>query len=178
MTVRPAAELTHIGFYVADLPAMVQFYRDVLGMVVTDRGTAGGRTWAFMSRNPTEHHQIVLATGRPADAFQLINQISLRLQCLDDLRTFFHQLSAEGASGLEAVTHGNSWSVYFLDPEGNRIELYAKSAWYVSQPMRTPVDMAQSVDQLVAQNDLLTRDDPSRLPLGEWEDQMRLKMRG
>ena len=176
MTTRPAAELTHIGFYVTDLPAMVQFYEDVLGMVVTDRGTAAGRTWAFMSRNPTEHHQIVLATGRPADAFQLINQISLRLHSLEDLRIFYHQLSEEGATALEAVTHGNSWSVYFLDPEDNRIELYAKSAWYVSQPMRTPVDMVQSVEQLVAQNDLLTHEDPSRLPLADWEQQMRLQI--
>jgi catechol-2,3-dioxygenase len=173
---RPDAALTHLGFYVRDLPTMARFYQDVMGMVVTDEGEAGGRSWAFMSRDPGEHHQVVLATGRPPEAFQLINQISFRLKSLDDLRTYYAQLEGEGVTGLEAVTHGNSWSVYFLDPEGNRIELYAKSPWYVSQPLRVGVDMRKSVEELHDETDVMTRDDPSRIPIGAWEVGVRARI--
>ena len=34
----PPAQLTHVGLYVEDMDAMVAFYTDLLGMVVTDRG--------------------------------------------------------------------------------------------------------------------------------------------
>ena len=41
----------------------------------------------FLSRDPNEHHQIVLASGRPAEAqFNVINQISLRVPDLATLR--------------------------------------------------------------------------------------------
>lgn len=41
----------------------------------------------FLSRDPNEHHQLVLASGRPAESnppgFNVINQISLRVPDLD-----------------------------------------------------------------------------------------------
>lgn len=173
MSSLPRPSLTHLGFYVTDMPTMVAFYTGQLGMVVTDSGEGAGAAWTFLSGDPAEHHQIVLATGRPAGSFQLLNQVSFRLPDLEGLRTYHRHLSGTGANGLEAVTHGNSWSVYFLDPEGNRIELYCSSPWYVSQPMRIHVDMGQSVDTLMAETDALTRDDPSRRPLADWSDEIR-----
>ncbi len=164
----PRPALTHLGFYVTNMALMVEFYTSQLGMVVTDRGEAAGAAWTFLSGDPREHHQVVLATGRPPGSFQLINQVSFRLPDLEGLRTYHRHLSSIDATGLEAVTHGNSWSVYFRDPEGNRIELYCSSPWYVSQPMRVPVDLTQSADDLLAQTDALTRDDPSRVPLEDW----------
>lgn len=177
MTDALAADLTHLGFYVTDIDRVARFYTDFMGMVVTDRGEGGGRSWVFMSRNPDEHHQIVIASGRPADSFQQINQISFRVPDLATLRRWYRLAGDAGLDRLEAVSHGNSWSIYFHDPEGNRIEMYASSPWYVSQPMRVPVDMTQSVDALMAENDDLTRDDRSRRPHEQWVAEMRERLR-
>lgn len=35
------------------------------------------------------------------------------------------------SAGVAPRNHGNAWSIYFADPEGNRIELYTPSPWYV-----------------------------------------------
>lgn len=65
----PSLAFSHMGFYVRDLPLMEDFYSRVLGFTVTDRGelpTPKGKVGlVFLSRDPNEHHQIVLATGRP-----------------------------------------------------------------------------------------------------------------
>lgn len=174
----PHPALTHLGFYVTEMAPMVDFYTGQLGMVITDSGEAAGAAWTFLSGDPREHHQIVLATGRPPDSFQLINQISFRLPDLEGLRAYHRHLREISASGLEAVTHGNSWSIYFRDPENNRIELYCSSPWYVAQPLRVHVDLTQSAKALLAETDALTRDDPSRVTLEQWSASVRAKLDG
>src|SRR5687768_5288973 len=77
---RPALTFSHFGFFVRDLERMVDFYTRLLGFTVSDRGeldTPRGRlSFAFLTRDPREHHQIVLASGRPDDLpFNTINQI-------------------------------------------------------------------------------------------------------
>jgi catechol-2,3-dioxygenase len=162
--------LTHMGMLVTDLPRVRDFYTRVLGLVVTDEGEAAGRSWCFMTGDPNEHHQVVIASGRSADdTFALINQISFRLESLQALRAFYAYVREEEVVGLEAVTHGNSWSIYFQDPDANRIEVYAVSDWYVSQPCRVLVDLSSSEQELREQTDQLTKDDPSRMPLTDWK---------
>ena len=85
---------------------------------------------AFMSRDPREHHQIALATGR-GDMPTTINQVSFRLANLEDLRVWHRRLVELGVGPVDARNHGNAWSLYFLDPEGNRLELYTPSDWHV-----------------------------------------------
>ena len=102
MTNRPPdAQLAHVGLFVRDLDAMIAFYTRVLGLVVTDSGDyyMGGRI-TFLSRNADEHHQIVMASGRPNDAPTTINQLSFRVKNLEDLRRFFTVLVAEQAKEI------------------------------------------------------------------------------
>lgn len=172
----PQAELTHLGFYVRDVDVMADFYTRFMGMIITDRGEGAGRAWVFLSRNPIEHHQIVLASGRPDESFQQINQISFRVPDLETLRRWNMLAVAADLPAREAVTHGNAWSLYFHDPEGNRIELYASSPWYVSQPTRVAVDLDDEVEALVAHTDALTREDPSRRPHDQWVEDMRARL--
>jgi catechol-2,3-dioxygenase len=122
MTTRPDAQLCHIGLYAFDLEKMVDFYSRVFGLVVTDRGhSARGFDIAFLSRDPIEHHQIAIASGRPKDAVHTtINQISFRVQGLEELRQYYPWLVKEGVKKLDPRNHGNAWSIYFSDPEGNR----------------------------------------------------------
>ena len=58
---------SHMGLSVKDISKMEDFYTRVLGFTVTDRGHAGGMKLVFLSRDPMDHHQIVLASGRPAE---------------------------------------------------------------------------------------------------------------
>src|SRR5437773_9205871 len=88
--------LGHIGLYVRDLDRMVGFYRDFLGMQVTKRNPKGGTV--FLSSDPwASDHEIALIQGRPEnDNPHLINQISMRVETLADLREFHNRILAEG----------------------------------------------------------------------------------
>ena len=92
------AAFSHFGIHVTNLERMVEFYTRVLGLIVTDRGRLdGGPELAFLSRDPDEHHQMVLVTGRPAGAgYNVVNQISFKLPELADLKTMHTRVRAEG----------------------------------------------------------------------------------
>ena len=83
----PRLAFSHMGLYATDLARMADFYTRVLGLTETDRGRLGAVELVFLSSNPMEHHQIVLASGRPAEAgFNVINQISFRMAEFAGLR--------------------------------------------------------------------------------------------
>jgi catechol 2,3-dioxygenase-like lactoylglutathione lyase family enzyme len=144
--------LSHVGVYVKDMPKMVDFYTGFLGFAVSDRGASrGGGEIVFMTRDPREHHQFVLANGRPEDMnFNIVNQLSFRVDSLGTLRELHAGLGDEDIEMLGPVSHGNALSVYFLDPERNRVELLIDTPWYVPQPCRIPVDLSLPDDDLWA----------------------------
>lgn len=169
-------DFSHMGFLVRDLDRMVAFYRDVLGLFLTDRGMLGPRELRFLSRDPMEHHQIVLMSGRGPDQPTTINQISFRVSSLEDLRAVYARLVAAKTPDVDPATHGNGWSVYFPDPEGNRIEVYTDSEWYITQPFKVPVDLSQPADVLRAENEALARQQPGFKPISDWHAEMRALM--
>jgi catechol 2,3-dioxygenase len=173
----PDLRFSHFGFYVRDMAAMQAFYSGVLGLTVTDRGQLGPVELVFMSRDPEEHHQIVLASGRPEGAhFNPINQISFRVPDVAALRVLSRRLRASEAADLIAVTHGNAISIYFRDPEGNRLEVFFDTPWYCEQPLREPVDLEQPDDALMAQSEAMARARPGFKPRAQWVAEMRERM--
>ncbi len=173
---------SHIGLYVHNLEHMENFYTKLLGFFVTDRGTlptpAGEVGLVFLSRDPDEHHQIVLATGRPETLdFNVINQISLRADSLDTLRSLFTRLAQTAAHDIQPVTHGNAISVYFRDPEGNRLEIFIDTPWYVSQPMRVPLDFSQPNAQLMQSVEAHARSLPGFESRSQWRARMAALMK-
>jgi catechol-2,3-dioxygenase len=183
----PRLSFSHMGIFVTDVARMQDFYTRVLGFTVTDRGeletaaggseTAGPLTLVFLSRDPREHHQIVLASGRPADSgFNPINQISFRLDDFAGLRELHGRLQHEPVTHLAPVSHGNALSVYFRDPEGNRVELFVDTPWYVRQPLRVPMDMKLSDAELWRWAEAEARKQPDFKPVAEWRAQMQRKM--
>lgn len=173
----PDAQLAHVGLFVRDLDAMVAFYTRVLGLVVTDSGDyyMGGRI-AFLSRNMDEHHQIVMASGRAADSPTTINQLSFRVKDLEDLKRFYVVLVAEGAKEIVPRDHGNAWSIYFSDPEDNRIELYTPSPWYIKQPRGEPLDLTESAETILAKTEALVREDPTSSTREAWMAKLRTRL--
>ena len=176
----PDAQLGHIGFTVRDLDNMISFYTRVLGMVVNDEGVSnrpGAPRIAFLSRNAREHHQVALVSGRPDDGSRsMINQISFRVADLEALRTFHKLPVAEKVASLDPRDHGNAWSIYFMDPEGNRLEVYTDTPWYVTQPFGQPLDLTQPVGAIMAGTEAMVRADPSYCLLSEWSRRLAEKL--
>lgn len=171
----------HMGIYVHDLAAMEAFYTGVLGFTVTDRGSLQGPIGlvelVFLSRDPRTHHQIVLASGRPATlAYNPINQISLAADSLATLREVYRRFVDLGARDIDAITHGNAVSFYVRDPEGNRLELFVDTPWYVSQPMKVAVDLEQPEDELLAFVETHARSLPGFCSRADWESRMHVLM--
>src|SRR5690349_4248242 len=134
--------LGHIGLYVRDLERMTAFYRDFLGMTITKQ--APGRA-VFLSSDPQlVDHEIALMTGRGPDQDpQLIQQISLRVPTLDDLRTFKKRIQQEGYTIDQIVTHLSAIGCYFFDPEGNRTEVF----WLTGRPSWVMVGIPIDIDR-------------------------------
>ena len=176
---RPNAQFTHLGFQVTDLEGMIAFYTGVIGLVVTDRGPyyRGGEI-AFLSRNPAEHHQVVFASGRPPGMPTIINQLSFIVDDLEDLREFHRVVVEEKVKDLAPRNHGNAWSIYFVDPEGNRIELYTPSPWHVGQPYGRPLDLTAAADDIRKLTLDMIRNDPTFTTREAWEATMTARIRG
>ncbi|SFN19567.1 VOC family protein [Variovorax sp. OV329] len=170
-------QFSHFGLYVRDLPRMAAFYKQALRFTQTDAGDLGTVQLVFLSRDPAEHHQLVLATGRPeALPFNVVNQISFRVPDIATLRRFHDRLLAHGASDMHPVTHGNAVSIYCRDPEGNRLELFMDTPWYCEQPLREPIDIAQPDEAILAQAEAIAKRFPKFMSRAEWQAEVARRM--
>ncbi len=181
----PNLMFSHMGLSVKNVPRMERFYTDVLGFTVTDRGNAGGMELVFLSRDPNDHHQIVLASGRPPELPEntankqfgpSINQISFKVGSLDDLRDINRRLEAEGGGNLFPANHGIAWSIYAHDPEGNNLEFFVDSDWYITQPFLIPLDFSQSNDEIVALTKSMCETSEGYEPYGDWRARVAQRM--
>ena len=170
MTTSPPVSFSHFGIYVTDLARMEDFYTRVLGLLVSDRGQVpGGSDLVFLSRDPDEHHQIVLATGRPPGVeFNVVNQFSFKLPTLADLKAMHARARDEGTKQFRIVTHGNAWSVYFADPEGNRVEVFVDTPWHTPQPVVEPFDIEAPVEVIERETEALCRNRPGFMSRAQW----------
>jgi catechol-2,3-dioxygenase len=176
----PAIAFSHFGIHVTDLPRMEDFYTRVLGLLVSDRGALpSGPTLAFLSRDPDEHHQMVLVSGRPPGVdYNVVNQISFKLPTLADLQTMYARVREEGIKEFRTVTHGNAWSVYFADPEGNRVELFVDTPWHTPQPLAEPFDVEAPVEAILARTEALCQSRPGFMSRAEWRQAQVERMGG
>ena len=167
MNPAPRMAFSHLGLFVTDTASMVAFYTRVLGFSVTDRATIRGAEVVFLSRNPDEHHQIVFVPGRAPGVPSTVNQVSFRVISIAELRRLHAEVRALNVAGLDPTNHGGSWSVYFLDPEGNRIELFAQTPWYLP-PIAVPLDMALSDDEIYQLTESIVNSTPGGMTRAQW----------
>ncbi len=153
-------QLSHVGIYVNDSDRMIRFYEDVLELTVTDRGLSSSakQPITFMSSHPGQHHQLVLVQGRARDVPSTVNQLSFKVASLAQLRAVAAKVTGRGIP-LRQTSHGNAWSVYFPDPEGNQVEIYLDTPWHVAQPHGDAIDFALSDADIYAQTEARVRAD-------------------
>lgn len=120
--VRPG-KLAHVVLRTRDhLEEMIEWYRTVLAADMIYRN----ERIAFLSYDE-EHHRIAIAGGpdmaeRPHRAVGL-DHIAFTYDRLADLLATYARLKGEGILPFCNVNHGPTTSLYYLDPDDNRIEL-------------------------------------------------------
>ncbi|MDX1434667.1 MAG: VOC family protein [Gammaproteobacteria bacterium] len=132
--------LGHVVLKVADLQRSEKFYHGVLGMPVCARFDEQGMKMTFFSLG--NHHDLAIAevSGREAaggDEAVGLHHVAFCIgTTLDELIEAKAHLEAAGVSPVP-VDHEVTKSLYFADPDGNRVEVYvdASDAWR-SDPQR------------------------------------------
>jgi catechol 2,3-dioxygenase len=174
MTEAPPITISHVVLHCFDIDPMVDFYTRVLGLRVTDRGELDGPKFkgariVFLSNDPRDHHQLALTEGRTAARGDImLHQVSYRHDTLTRLRDLKSRLEAEGVTDITPANHGTHWSIYFPDPDGNRIEAFVDSPWYVAQPCWRDLDFSLSDAEIARTTEEMFADDPSFRPLAQW----------
>src|ERR1700744_2220862 len=132
--------LNNVGIYVIDIDAMSDFYTSFFGFVITDRRDDINPI-RFMTLSQNEHHQLLLVAGRKPDSDSTVAQISFLMQDFPSLRRLHERAEAEPRiRKLWALDHGNSWTVYFRDPEDNIVECYVHTPCHGNQSDGKPSD--------------------------------------
>ena len=114
----------HVVLYVSDVPAAVNFYRDAMGMEVVRHDTERGM--AFMSFGK-QHHDIGLFKdrGEGTKGSLGLGHIAFVIDGgLKELEELHGRLVSHGAEIRSLTDHGMTKSVYFTDPDGNRLEIF------------------------------------------------------
>ncbi|MDI6101678.1 VOC family protein [Actinoplanes sp. NEAU-A12] len=129
----PALQTGHVGLNVTDLARSTAFYRQVFDFQVLGERVDGERRFAFLGRDGTllvtlwQQSDGRFATGLPGLhhlAFQVPDIEAVR-RAESTLRELGVELVYDGI-----VPHGegaSSGGVFFTDPDGIRLEIYAPS---------------------------------------------------
>lgn len=143
--------LGHVGLYVRDIERSVAFYRDILGLQVSDRSPRGA---VFMTAQDrlAEHHELLLAPGRNDDGkVNVVQQISFHCATVGDVKEFYRVFVENNVPINRCVSHGNTVSIYAQDPDGNSVEVYWSNGVDVPQPFGKPMDLSKSEAEIMAQ---------------------------
>ncbi len=164
---------SHAVVYVRDMELMLDFYTRILGFKITDRGPVGpegGPEIVFMSQVPSDHHQLAfLSVRKDNDPSNSVNHFAFRVDSIDEVRAMNNALTEDGrASNLNPMNHGNAWSIYFADPEGNGIEVFCDTPWHVKQPQGQPWDVSIGNDELAAETHEAFEGEPEFGPMAEF----------
>lgn len=117
----------HVVLAVSDPEASAKWYADVLGMEIMHYNDKG--QMAFLSFG-TQHHDIAVVKG-PENAklgSMGISHTAMQIEGgLDELKELYQKIKGKGVEIDFTTDHGLSQSVYFFDPDGNRLEIYCET---------------------------------------------------
>ena len=140
--------LGHVGLYVRDVERSKAFYRDILGLKISDENPKTGSTFMTAKDRLEEHHELLLVPGR--EDGKVVQQISFRCASLADVKEFYRIFSEHKIPIIRTVSHGNAVGCYFEDPDGNQLEVYWQTGVDWPQPFGKPVDLTASDEEIMA----------------------------
>jgi catechol 2,3-dioxygenase len=133
----PKKAINHIVFNVHDLDEAVKFYTEVLGMKLIRR--FDDRKMAFVSFGEHRHDIGLFQVGgtpEPDRQWHGFNHLAMEYEGGPEILEQLHQrLLDKGAKidNIEGHNAGRHKSVYFFDPDGNRLEFYWENPDWVQQ---------------------------------------------
>lgn len=121
--------IDHVAVNVRDLDRSLQFYTGVLGLKISSREFSKPGIEYFLEAGPAS--LIGLIQGDPSGPEHLFqekgtgaNHFSFRIRA-QDFDPSAEELRRRGIEPLVIKKREKSWSLYFHDPDGNKIELTA-----------------------------------------------------
>lgn len=133
-----ARELGHIVLNVRDAARSRDFYTRTLGLKVAHEDLERGAVFLCFGE---AHHDLALfqlASGDALGAAQPgLHHMAWQLGSVEELQAAYRELKALGVPIESTVEHNVTRSVYFPDPDGNRVELYCDMVANGFEAMRT-----------------------------------------
>ena len=155
-------EVSHTILNIKDSDVIINFYSEIMGFKLSDKGLIGGSgpEIIFMSQDEDEHHQIGFSVQREnLENSTQLNHISFRVRTFDEVKEVKRRLEAKGLEYLP-LCHGNALSLYFDDPEGNTLEIFFDTPWHVIQPQTEIWDPNMTENQALAWVEMTFKDKP------------------
>jgi catechol 2,3-dioxygenase len=123
--IRPK-KVGHVVLKVRDLKRAEQFYTEVLGFEVASRLKRPRGVFFTLG---TQHHDIAVLEvppeAEPVKDHQVgLHHLALQVESLADLQECYRRLKAHQVTITSTIDHLITKSVYFVDPDGNSLELY------------------------------------------------------
>ncbi len=123
--IKPAA-FAHFVLRCSDKAASADWYAKVLGMEIVHENPM----IAFMTYDD-EHHRIALVQvnfeGEVPRGAPGLDHVAYTLNSLEDLLTTYKRLKGEGIVPVWPINHGLTTSLYYEDPDGNRVEFQVEN---------------------------------------------------
>jgi catechol-2,3-dioxygenase len=153
-----APTLHHVSIKTTQLETMIEWYAQVAGFRVMHKFEGG----AWLTNDAANHRLGLLCSPRLSDDSEKLlrtgmHHTAFEFATLDDLLDNYVRLKGEGILPHAALDHGMTISLYYVDPDGNSVELQADAFG----------DWAQS-------SEFLTTDSFTTNPIGTTFDPDRL----
>jgi len=124
--VQRPAKFAHFVLRTRNLEASIVWYRELVGMEVVFRNDL----IAFLSYDD-EHHRLALAQTPQAQLAPPgaagLDHVAYTLRDLGELLGTYRRLAAAGILPVWSINHGPTTSLYYEDPDGNRVELQVEN---------------------------------------------------
>lgn len=138
---RPKVQrLTHLVIRVRDVQRSKRFYTDIMGLEVT--ASFPGMVFYAAEETSTTHDLATMEIGStapgPEDTRVGLYHMAWQVDSIHSLEEFHRHLKAQGVKIVGYGEHGVGFGIYFLDPDGNEIEVVyeqPKELWPGGKPV-------------------------------------------